>query len=101
MNLRELVAADVAPRQVYSEPYETADGTTIITVTRFRLISGAAAPVGVFVIHGGKVRWEPASDATRIVLLAEFTGLAAAVIATLAMLRRPPWPDMHLTGRIR
>jgi hypothetical protein len=29
------------------------------------------------------------------------TGLASAVIATLAVLRRPPWPDIVLRDDIR
>ncbi|MEU2005231.1 hypothetical protein ACH47B_29905 [Rhodococcus sp. NPDC019627] len=98
-----------APR-VFGEPYETADGSTVITVARvhrgfrFGKVSGretrrggdlTASPVGVFVIHGGRVWWQPAADSTRIALLGEFIGLASAVIATLAVLRRPPWPDLR------
>ena len=96
MNLREVLdrSADLSTARVYSDPYETVDGTTIISVTRYRAISGAAAPVGIFVVHNGQVSWEPAADVTRIALL----GLATAVIATLAVLRRPPWPDLHFTG---
>ncbi|MFC7450399.1 hypothetical protein [Rhodococcus daqingensis] len=85
--------------RVYGEPYETAQGATIITVAR--LGGGrcgtrdvAAVPVGVFVIHDGEVAWEPAVDETRIALMALSIGLASAVLATLAVLRRPPWPDL-------
>jgi hypothetical protein len=35
-------------------------------------------------------------DGNRIALLGVITGLASAVIATLAVLRRPPWPDIVL-----
>ncbi|MFC9356389.1 hypothetical protein ACFTZB_07365 [Rhodococcus sp. NPDC057014] len=85
--------ANAAAARIYGEPYETTDGTTVLTVTRFRGIRGPA-PVGIFVVHGGTVSWEPAVDGTRVALLGEFIGLAAAVIATLAVLRRPPWPDL-------
>jgi|SRR3954462_12645155 hypothetical protein len=77
---------------VFSEPIEAADGTTVIPVTDAR---GRA--VGVFVVADGGAKWEPVVDTTRILLLAEGIGLAAAVLATLAMVRRPPWPDLRGT----
>jgi hypothetical protein len=55
----------------------------------------------VFVIHGTTVTWKAAIDENRIHLLAMITGLSSAVIATLAVLRRPPWPDVHLTRPVR
>lgn len=79
---------------VYGQPYETSDGATVITVTRTGSLLRGTYPVGVFVVHGGQVVWTPAVDATRITLLGELIGLLAAVIATLAVLRRPPWPDL-------
>lgn len=72
---------------LFGEPYETQDGTTVIPVSR---------PVGVFAIREGEVKWEPAVDATRVALLAVTTGLVAATLGTLAVLRRPPWPDVSL-----
>jgi hypothetical protein len=51
----------------------------------------------VFVIRGDDVKWEPAIDATRIALVGAVTGLVAATLATLAMVRRPPWPDLRGT----
>jgi hypothetical protein len=78
--------------RVYGEPYRTADGGTVVTVAKVR--AGTATPVGVFVIHGGKVRWVPAIDANRVALIGVITGLIAAVLASAAVLRRPPWPDL-------
>ncbi|MEV7097559.1 hypothetical protein AB0M80_32380 [Amycolatopsis sp. NPDC051045] len=40
-------------------------------------------------------RWEPAVDATRIALLAVGIGLVSATLGGLAVLRRPPWPDLR------
>jgi hypothetical protein len=74
----------------FGEPYETSDGTTVLPVGH---------PTGVFVIREGRVTWEPAVDATRIALLAVGTGLVAATLGTLAVLRRPPWPDLSERNR--
>ena len=81
--------------RVYGEPYRTADGGTVITVAKVR--AGTATPVGVFVVHGGTARWVPVIDANRIALIGVITGLLAAVIASLAVLRQPPWPKMTFT----
>lgn len=117
MKLRDALdtmSTDGRLTHVYSQPYETADGVTIITVARVRgklrpaklepgdepgdEIAVRAKPVGVFVIRGDEVKWEPAVDATRIALVGALTGLIAATLATLAMVRRPPWPDIRLDG---
>ena len=79
---------DHATGGVYGEPYQTDDGTTVIRV---------AKPVGVFVVRGGEASWVPAVDANRIALIGVLTGLLAAVIATLAVLRQPPWPRITIT----
>ena len=120
MKLRDAldaISTDGRPTHVYSQPYETADGATIIMVARVRgklrpaklesadpgdEIAVRARPVGVFVIRGNDVKWEPAIDATRIAMLGAVTGLVAATLATLAMVRRPPWPDLRGTiGYVR
>ena len=80
--------ADGAARRVYGEPYETADGATVIPV---------AKPLGVFVVRGGEASWVPAVDHNRIALIGVTTGLLAAVISTLAVLRQPPWPRITIT----
>jgi hypothetical protein len=82
--------------RVYGEPYHTDDGGTVITVAKNR--AGTSTPVGVFIIHGGSVRWVPAVDANRIALLGVLTGMVAAVLASIAVLRRPPWPDLSATS---
>lgn len=84
-----------ASRRVYGEPFETADGSTVIPVARVGgLRRSTVTPVGVFVIHGGEVTWSPALDHTRVALLGSTIGLVAAIIGALAVLRRPPWPDL-------
>ncbi len=72
--------------RLFGEPHETPDGTTVITVSH---------PPGVFAIREGQARWEPAVDTTRVALLAVGTGLVAATIGALAVLHRPPWPDLR------
>lgn len=83
--------------RVYGEPYKTVDGGTIITVAKVR--AGTSTPVGVFVIHGGTVKWVAAVDENRIALIGVITGLIAAVLACVAVVRRPPWPDLSATSR--
>lgn len=85
-----------AARRVYSAPYQTAGGATVITVAKVR--GSSATPLGVFVVHGDRARWVPALDANRIALIGVITGLLAAVITSLAVLRRPPWPDLSGTS---
>ena len=110
MKLRDAIDSivpDPSAAQVYGQPYETADGATVVPVAkvRGRTRPGApdgdlrvnAKPVGVFVIKDGSATWVPAVDQTRIALLGELIGLVAATFATLAMVRRPPWPDLHGT----
>jgi uncharacterized spore protein YtfJ len=112
---------DRGVRRVYGEPYETTDGATVIPVARIRAgrprfdrgsdqgsgqdaqeDAGApfginAVPLGVFVIRGGEASWVPAIDANRVALIGVFTGVLAAVIASLAVLRQPPWPRITIT----
>jgi hypothetical protein len=112
----DAISTDGRPTHVYSQPYETADGTTVIAVAKVRGKVGPvkansleatseevtvhAKPVGVFVLSGGDVKWEPAVDATAIALVGVLTGLVAATFATLAMVRRPPWPDIRQFHRV-
>ena len=98
MNLREAhdavgtVVPDADASRVYGEPYETADGTTVITVAKVR--GPRAKPVGVFVIKDGNVRWSPAVDGERVAMMGILVGLVSATLSGVAMVRRPPWPDL-------
>jgi hypothetical protein len=82
------LAADGAAGRVYGQPYQAPDGTTVIPVVN---------PVGVFVIRDGEASWRPAVDRNRIALIGVITGLLAAVIGSLAVLRQPPWPRITIT----
>jgi hypothetical protein len=82
--------------RVYGEPYRTADGATVIPVSKVR--HGVATPLGVFVIHGGKAQWTGAVDSNRLALIGVLTGLIAATLGSAALLRRPPWPDLSATS---
>jgi hypothetical protein len=99
MNLREAreavdtLALQSDASRVYGEPYETADGATVIPVAKLR--GDRAKPVGVFVIKDGKATWQPAVDAERIAMMGILVGLVSATFAGIAMVRRPPWPDLH------
>ena len=105
----DALSPDGRQANVYSQPYQTADGATIIAVSKIRgkvrsagdgpgdEIAVRAKPVGVFVIRGDDVKWEPAVDATPIAVIGVLTGLVAATLGTAAMIRRPPWPDLRGT----
>ncbi|WAC91196.1 hypothetical protein [Mycobacterium sp. Aquia_213] len=84
----EQLPIDGDGRRIYGEPFETSDGATVIRVEK---------PVGIFVIRAGKGTWVPAVDANRVALIGVLTGLLAAVIGSLAVLRQPPWPLMTIT----
>lgn len=85
----------VGDGMAFGEPVETADGSTVITVSSQGLLGRRA--IGVFVVHGGEVKFESAVDAGRVAILGVLTGLVAAAFATAAMVRRPPWPDVRIT----
>ena len=92
MNLREArqvidsLDADPNALALFGQQYQTPDGATVIPV---------AKPVGVFVIKDGKPIWSPAVDGTRIAMMGILVGLVSAALAGVAMVRRPPWPDLH------
>ncbi len=79
---------------IFNEPYEAGDGTVIVTVSRMGWWDRPGHPVGVYTIHAGTTTWTPAVDVSRHRLIGACTGLLAAVIGVLAVLLRPPWPEM-------
>lgn len=89
----ELPDVDRGPA-IYGSPYRTPEGTTVIPVTkpagRFR----RARPLGVFVVADGKAAWHAATDDTAIALTGIFVGLMATTLSLIAVIRRPPWPDV-------
>lgn len=99
MNLREarqvIDSLDTNPDalSVFGQQYQTPDGATVIPVSK---------PVGVFVVKDGRPIWSPAVDGTRIALMGILVGLVSATLAGIAMVIRPPWPDLHgeITKRI-
>jgi hypothetical protein len=98
MNLREArqvigaLETDPDAARVFGEMYHIADGTTVIPVTKGR---EPVKPAGVFVVKDGKAAWVPAADGERIAMMGILVGLVAATFAGIAMIRRPPWPDLH------
>jgi hypothetical protein len=99
MNLREArqvigsLESDPDAARVFGEAYETADGATVIPVTTVR--GASPTPAGVFVVKDGRASWVPAVDAGRIAMMGILVGLVSAALAGVAMVRRPPWPDLH------
>jgi len=79
---------------IFSEPYQASDGTVVVTVSRTGWRNHPGHPVGVYTIHAGTTTWTPAVDASRHRLIGVCTGLLAAVIGVLTVLRRPPWPEL-------
>lgn len=70
----------------FGQQYQTPDGSTVIPVSK---------PVGVFVVKDGNAVWAAATNDTRIALFGILVGLVAAALAGVAMVIRPPWPDLH------
>ena len=111
MNLREAreaidaLAADPDASRLFGQPHETADGTTVIPVAKLRGRSArgvddsrirlGAKPIGIFVVKDGKASFVPAADTTPIAMMGILVGLVSAALAGVAMVRRPPWPDLH------
>jgi uncharacterized spore protein YtfJ len=94
-------------KRVFGEAYE-ANGLTVIPVAAVRGAGGGgggedthqqvgagagvgvvARPVGVFVVDGQSVRWEPAVDITRIVLGSQLVAFAALLVLRRWLGKRP------------
>jgi hypothetical protein len=99
MNLREApqvidtLDVNTDASRVFGQPFETPDGTTVIPCTKVR--GGRVKAAGVFVIKDGKVNFMPVVDGERIAMMGILVGLVSATLAGVAMVRRPPWPDLH------
>src|SRR5947209_439455 len=78
----------------FKEPYEASDGTVVVAVCRTGWRNDSEHPIGIYTIHAGTTTWTPAIDGGRHRLIGVWTGLLAAVIGVLALLRRPPWPEL-------
>jgi uncharacterized spore protein YtfJ len=96
----------ITVRRVYGEPYER-DGVTVIPAAAVGGGAGGgggedperkqrgegsgfgvgARPVGAYVIDGGGVRWEPATDLTRLVLRGQVLALVVLVLWLLGARR--------------
>ena len=83
------------PERIFGEPYQAGDVTVIPVSSPCR--GGGARALGVYAVSGQKVTWHPAVDDTRIALMGLLIGLVATTLGTLAMVRRPPWPDLSGT----
>jgi ABC-type nitrate/sulfonate/bicarbonate transport system permease component len=79
---------------IFGDPFDTGKDAVIVTVSRTSWPSGREHPVGIYTIRADGTTWTPVVDSSRNLLIGACTGFAAAVIATIAVLRRPPWPEM-------
>ena len=99
MNVIEQAKDVMTVQRVYGDPYEK-NGVTIIPAARVQGGAGGgrgedgegqgrgsgfglnAKPAGAFVFNGDKVSWQPAVDATKIVI-----GMQLVVVAALLLVR--------------
>jgi uncharacterized spore protein YtfJ len=111
----EMVRKTVSAGQVFAEPIER-DGTTVIGVARIfggggggeRLPDGStggglgliAGPVGAYVIRDGRVRWIPAVDANRLVVVVAVLGVVILVRRARRRRRAAAVAAAHPTTRI-
>lgn len=99
-------------RRVFGEPYET-NGVTVIPAAAVRGGGGggegegetaetsgvgggfgmSARPIGAYEIHGEQVRWVPAADTTRVILLAEILAIVALFVIRSIVRRADRCPE--------
>jgi hypothetical protein len=79
---------------VFGEPYEASNGSVIVTVSRGGWCGFPERAIGIYTVTAAGTTWTPAVDASRHALIGVCTRLLAALISTIAVLRRPPWPEM-------
>lgn len=91
--VRQRAAKPAAKSRIPLDPITTADGATLVPVTRISLVGGRTV-VGAFTIKDGKTTWTPAIDGGRVAMLGVLTGLIAATLGAAAVYRKPPWPSL-------
>lgn len=79
---------------IFGEPYEAINNTVIVTVARKGWGTRYEHPIGIYTVRADSTTWTPAVDASQVALIGVCTGFVAAAISTIAVLRRPPWPEM-------
>jgi uncharacterized spore protein YtfJ len=92
--LLEGVREAMTVRRVFGDPIER-DGTLIVPVAKVRGGGGgggdnagnggggfglSATPAGVYVMRGGEVRWEPAINVNRIVLVGQVVAIVGLLV---------------------
>ena len=109
MDVQELlskVTDNLTVGRVFGEPIQHGD-ILVVTVARIRGGGGGggtgdtaqetgsgmgggfdAAPVGVFVVKGGSVTWQPAVDVTRIVVGSQLVAIVVALVVRSILRRR-------------
>jgi uncharacterized spore protein YtfJ len=102
MNVIEQAKDVMTVRRVYGDPYEK-NGVTMIPAARVQGGAGGgggegrgggfgmnAKPAGAFVINGDKVSWQPAIDATKIVIGMQLVVVAALLVVRAVVKSRAP-----------
>ncbi|MFF1555766.1 hypothetical protein ACFVX3_32610 [Rhodococcus erythropolis] len=79
---------------VFGEPYEASHGVVIVTVSRHFWGGRVQRPVGIYTVRENGTMWTPAVDVNWHSTIGLSAGFVAALLSTIAVLRRPPWPEM-------
>jgi uncharacterized spore protein YtfJ len=108
MDVQELlskVTSDLSVKRVFGEPIEH-DGTVLIPVARVRGGAGGgtgtaeanggsgggggvdARPIGVFVLKGQDVSWQPALDVTRVAIGGQVLAIVMFLVLRSVLRRR-------------
>ncbi len=93
MSTRQTIGDGMGSGTIFSDPQVLSDGSSVIFVTGTTWW-GSTRAIGMYTVAGSDTTWTPAMDSSRATLIGVCTGLIAATLGTIAVLRRPPWPDM-------
>jgi len=74
---------------IFGEPQQHGN-ITIIPVTREGVFGTKA--LGVVSIDDNVTSWVPTVDVDRLAFIGVLTGLLAATLGSIAVVKRPPWP---------